>query len=270
MGIPEIPPRTAAERACAEDLELWETSSTLDEYEERKQALLEKRHLEREDWIRKQPVFHKFPSLPPELRHHIWKLATEDPTKVRLTTSKYNVFSSSGWCGTIGSSPSEYAATAFLPPLMLVDHESHQITSVHYQRAFSGVSGGGGVLAGYPTALHVDRHAFSLLRPDDLGLVQEFTLELKGSWNNIAADKLQMVLMAPNLERLVIEATEYFNGHGTPRLCASLRNAFLIPSLSVSDRNLHEVELKIKTCYRGKEEGTYYFRGSIFDIPGSE
>ncbi len=74
------PPRTMAQRAYLEDLKLWLSSSSVEEYEERESSRDEERRLEREAFMQAQPLFHKFPLLPPVLRLHVWKLALEEPT----------------------------------------------------------------------------------------------------------------------------------------------------------------------------------------------
>jgi hypothetical protein len=266
---PDPPARTAAERACAEDLDLWESSLTLDDYEERKRVLYEKRRLEREEWLQKQPAFYKFPYLPTELRHHIWRLALEEPTTVRFTVSKYTITANmSGRCRRRGYRPAEFAVTACLPPLMLVNYESHQIASAHYQRAFRGVRGGGGVLAAYPTVLHVDESSLKLLQPGDLQLVQELTLKMTGSCSRIGCKQLRMILRAPNLRRLVVEAWDIVGGPS--QLRAAIRNSFLEPTSPVlqgSDENVPEVEVELEIRYTGGAEVLYHFRGSILDLP---
>ncbi|KAI1188962.1 hypothetical protein F5B17DRAFT_429057 [Nemania serpens] len=56
-------PHTAAQIAAAEDLELWATSSSPIEYENRKRN----KRVELEAAARSQPTFHGFPLLPAEL-----------------------------------------------------------------------------------------------------------------------------------------------------------------------------------------------------------
>lgn len=57
----------------------------------------------------------------------------------------------------------DYVATAFLPPLMLVNRESHGVAARHYKRALKNLAGGGGVLAAYPTELRVEDRALHAL-----------------------------------------------------------------------------------------------------------
>ncbi len=90
------PPRTMAQRAYLEDLKLWLSSSSVEEYEERESSRDEERRLEREAFMQAQPLFHKFPLLPPVLRLHVWKLALEEPTRVTLTISRLEPYTRCG------------------------------------------------------------------------------------------------------------------------------------------------------------------------------
>ncbi|KAI0102095.1 hypothetical protein GGR51DRAFT_527842 [Nemania sp. FL0031] len=176
-------PRTIAARAEEEDLQLWASSSSVAEYEERKQAINEKKRLDREAFIDSLGTFHMFPLLPPELRLVVWKKAMEEPIIVTLTVSKwgYRPRRQRGWCGHRGVKIEDYFATAVLPPLMLVNHESHEIASAHYKRAFCGVKQNGGVLAAYPTRLVCQRRLYELVEEDDKELIEDYrTVETQG------------------------------------------------------------------------------------------
>jgi hypothetical protein len=198
----------------------------------------------------------------------------EEPVEVQLAASKYTLaIRGAGWCGTRSPPrPLNLAAIAILPPLMLVNHESHAIASTYYKRAFRGVGGAGGVLAAYPTVLRADRYpdshdAIDLLHPNELGLVQVFALKLEGLMVERVMHQVWKVLEAPNLKRIVVETKDWWK-LGPPRTCVALRE-FVEPKLSVSDPNVPEVELIIKNSNEGSLEGAYYFRGSIFDLPSS-
>ncbi|KAJ8133440.1 hypothetical protein O1611_g193 [Lasiodiplodia mahajangana] len=169
-------PRTIAAHAEEEDLQLWASSSSIAEYEERKQAIIEEKRRDREVFMKSQGTFHKFPLLPPELRLWIWKMAMEEPIIVTLTVSnwRYSPRRPGARCGHRGIQIEDYFATAVLPPLMLVNHESHQIASASYKRAFCGINKKGGVLAAYPTRLIAQRRVYELVGEDDKELVQEF------------------------------------------------------------------------------------------------
>ncbi|TGJ87855.1 hypothetical protein E0Z10_g977 [Xylaria hypoxylon] len=152
-----VPSHTIARRAEAEDQLLWASSSSVEEYNERRRTRDQAKCLDREAFIR--------------------KLVLEEPTRVILVASKYRLKFARPRGQWILRLPEEYAATALLPPLILVNHEYHAVASAHYRRAFRGIGGGGGVLAGYPTVLYGKDAAFELLRADDLDLVQGFILE---------------------------------------------------------------------------------------------
>ncbi|KAI1193854.1 hypothetical protein F5X97DRAFT_312720 [Nemania serpens] len=178
MGDPR--PRdshTIAEAAEEDDLQLWVSSASVADYEERKQALNERKPLDREAFVNAQGQFHKFPALPLELRVMIWKLALEEPVTVTLRISYWRPRPRPGRsrCGILRYIAEDYSATAVLPPLMLVNHESHRTASAHYKRAFRGVKGNGGVLAAYPTILRTTQPC-EMIGPDDRQLVQEFVL----------------------------------------------------------------------------------------------
>ncbi|KAI1271040.1 hypothetical protein F5Y07DRAFT_404826 [Xylaria sp. FL0933] len=87
-SVCNIGPRTASQRASEKDGELWGSSSSKDDYEQRTQALNEKRRLKRGHWMKKQSIFPLFSSLPPELCRHMWELAMDEPTTVGITTSQ--------------------------------------------------------------------------------------------------------------------------------------------------------------------------------------
>lgn len=177
MWDPRRPgPRSIAEQAEEDDLQLWASSSSVADYEERKQALNERRRLDREAVVNSQGHFHKLPGLPVELRVMVWKLALEEPTAVTLHISDWRLQPRipSSRCGVRGVTVEDYSATAILPPLMLVNRESHRLALAHYKRAFRGVKGNGGVLAAYPTILKAQREPYALIEPDDKELVMEY------------------------------------------------------------------------------------------------
>ncbi|KAI1130725.1 hypothetical protein F5Y10DRAFT_235050, partial [Nemania abortiva] len=170
-------PRTIAERAEEDDLQLWASSSSVAEYEERKRAINEKNRLDREALIHSQGDFPKFLLLPAELRWMIWKMAAEEPITVTLTVSgrRYRPQQRQrGWCGTRTAGIRDYSATAVLPPLMLVNHESHKFASAHYRRAFRGLNGDGGVLAAYPTIIKAQSRVYRMVGQDDKELVEDY------------------------------------------------------------------------------------------------
>ncbi|KAI1812841.1 hypothetical protein GGS20DRAFT_556309 [Poronia punctata] len=267
--------RTIAQRACLEDEELWESSSSLKEYEERKRALYTKRRVERQEWLESQPVLHRFPSLPPELRLRIWQLGLEEPAEVTLAITEYRGGQRSRGCvKRRPARPSGSRAISLFPPLMLVNHESHSMASAHYKRAFRDIYGGGGILAAYPTILCADRDSDSrepidVLPPEDLELVQVFALTLGGMRMEPMESVIWKLSKAPNLKKIVVEMHD---SHRPPLLnCVALR--WLIEKVvdDISDPNLPEVEFTI-TGSKAKDdedrlEEPYYFRGRVSDIP---
>ena len=130
--------------------------SNVEEYEARKKDLSDQAAAIRRIFLESQPTFHLFPKLPIELRNRIWASAMAKVTKIRITCSGYTApRACSSKCGTMSSSPGIYAATALLPPLLLVARKSHAAASKHYCHAFRGVDGGGGIVAAYLTVLIV-------------------------------------------------------------------------------------------------------------------
>lgn len=177
MWDPRRPgPRTIAEQAEEDDLQLWASSSSVADYDERKQALNERRRIDREAVVNSQGHLYTFPTLPFQLRLMIWKLALEEPMTATLQTSdwrrrpRFPV----GCCGIRSIKVEDYSATAILPPLMLVNHESHRIALAHYKRAFRGAKGNGGVLAAYPTILEAQREPYAMIELDEHKLVKEY------------------------------------------------------------------------------------------------
>ncbi|KAI0404520.1 hypothetical protein F4802DRAFT_597950 [Xylaria palmicola] len=172
-------PRTLAERAEEEDLSLWTSSASVADYEGRKRTAEEKKRLDREAFVARQGTFHKFARLPAELRLAIWEMALEEPVHVTLTISDWGFLplQRRTRCFARGTRIEEYAATAVLPPLMLVSHESHRAASAHYKRAFCGVKGQGGVLTAWPTVLTAQKRVYAMLGPGDEELVQEYIAE---------------------------------------------------------------------------------------------
>ncbi|RAL08843.1 2EXR domain-containing protein [Aspergillus homomorphus CBS 101889] len=166
MGNPTIGPRTAAEKAEEADKALWASCDSVEEYEAKRREI----DAARARAVADQPTFHPFPRLPCELRYNIWTLAMAEPTRITITCTGYTPARrpQGGRCGTISPGrPRIYAATAFMPPLMLVNRETHALASRHYRRAFRGVDGGGGVLASYPSILTIERPVVPLLRMED-------------------------------------------------------------------------------------------------------
>ncbi|KAI0425239.1 hypothetical protein F5Y09DRAFT_110684 [Xylaria sp. FL1042] len=274
-SVSDLGHRTAAERASEEDGKLWCSSSSNDDYEQRRQALYEKRRSERDRWMQQQPTFPSFSSLPPELRHHVWKLAMEEPTTVGITVSEHkrNYPPPGSPCGTVFDMPSEFAARAILPPFMLVNHEAHEIASKHYRRAFCGLSGKGGVLAAYPTVLQVETNALDILPLDDFDLVAEIKLTDNDRWGwhlpveGGLNDKIGKILAVPNLKKFVARVGYYWrNGEVPDLLCFTLRDAFVVATSSTPDMHVPEVELKVTQLRRNGV--VYRFRGSVLDLPG--
>ncbi|KAI1118863.1 hypothetical protein F5Y14DRAFT_446672 [Nemania sp. NC0429] len=196
-------PRTAAERAAAKNLELWATSSSPEEYEKRKRSRDKKNRAELEAAV--QPTFPKFQSLPPELRLAVWELALQEPRVVTISAStrwrpsrEADVLRARAVDHPLHPAEPErpvppvgrtllppvtdFFATAFIPPLMLVNWESHTIASSHYKRAFTNWAGKGGVLAAYPTELRVEDRAFpALMRgTPDIDVVRDLVMEDRG------------------------------------------------------------------------------------------
>ncbi|KAF2972248.1 hypothetical protein GQX73_g1228 [Xylaria multiplex] len=265
-----------AQQAEEEDQLLWASSSSVEEYEERKRTRDEERRLDREAFMQAQPIFHQFPHLPTELRLLIWELALEEPTRVTLAASRYYPRFSRPRGQWILRLPEEFVATAFLPPLMLVNHESHAVAVAYYRRAFRGVDGSGGVLAGYPTVLNIKNAAFELLRADDLDLVRDFIFENQGLGNEglryyvspkYHGKQYRMVFSAPNLETLVVRA-QWVDSGQPPWLCHELRDLFVEMAGSHPDLKAPEVELEIDgpVNYDGVKK-SYRFRGSPLELP---
>jgi hypothetical protein len=221
--------------------------------------------------MRSQPTFHKFSSLPAELRLLVWKMALEEPTRVTLTISGYESRRSGNpTCGTVFSYPSENAATAVLPPLMLVNHESHAVTSRHYRRAFRSFNGKGGVLAAYPTVLTVKGNAFGLMRPGSLNLLRDFILEYEGHQclqvPTTEGGKYWAILQAPNLKTFIVIARGQY-GPAIPSLGRGLRRLFLDLVELDPNTNVPTIELRIGADSADRAEWTCYFRGSPLELP---
>ncbi|KAI1172057.1 hypothetical protein F4777DRAFT_563343 [Nemania sp. FL0916] len=265
-----IPPRTAAERASVEDTQLWGTSADVDDYEVRKEGLFAARKAEREEWLRTQRTFHGFVNLPPELRASIWQMAVRNyTTEVSVTVTRYEVKNPppGSWCGTQSIRPIEVAATAYLPPFMLVCREAHDIAAKHYKRAFRGVSGRGGVLAGYPTSLQVERRAFGLLCLDEIDIVADCTVVDDSPWILHSGDQrpLRAILSAPKLRKFVVKTPSFAPEKKTPYLCAAIRREYVqaTKDMKKKQRNVPQVEIVI-TPTKGE---VYRFEGSILDLP---
>lgn len=97
--------------------------------------------------------------------------------EVEIRCSGQTVHRGAGGCGTAWHTPRIFAATALLPPLMLVSHESHRAAVRHYRRRFQGVHHGGGVLAEFPTTLNLGANIAHLIRDDDFDIAQKVVLE---------------------------------------------------------------------------------------------
>ncbi|KAI1203071.1 hypothetical protein F5X97DRAFT_342940 [Nemania serpens] len=244
-------PHTAAQRAAAEDLDLWVASSSPDDYEERKH----KKRVELEAAAKIQPTFPKFQLFPSELQVEVWKLAlalaeptvvtiaTPTPWRLPLEEAAYEARRRSydgdpahrDHDGRVGddlySCARDYVATAFLPPLLLASGESHQLAVEHYKRVFKNLAGRGGVLAAYPTELHVEDRAFWILikqtsktkrtpktkrtsktkQTSDIDLVHSLVLEDRGVYGKDDAGHLAKVGSDihrwPNLSRFMARST---------------------------------------------------------------
>ena len=266
---PWITAYTVVQRAYKEDKEIWDSSASLDDYEQKRQALYDKRRSERDAWMRKQPLFPKFPSLPNELRQWIWTLASEDhTTRVLIAVAKYYEIPVREDCGggtTPSSSPLEVTATAYLPPLMLVNSEAHGIASKFYRRAFRALDGRGGVLAAYPTVLTIDRGAFQLFSLNDLELVTEIALTHVDHWcmSPSVCDKLEILLLASNLKRFV--AKLIMKSAKLEGFCRKIRGVLTSERSSARKRGMPEIVLEVKDTRKDGYE--LYFQGGPFDIP---
>ncbi|KAI0389312.1 hypothetical protein F5Y17DRAFT_133592 [Xylariaceae sp. FL0594] len=275
QGIPSVPPRTAAQRARAEDEHLWKTSSSRGKYEERKRALYESRRVARQEWLERQPVFHPFLSLPTELRLYIWQLAMQEPTDVQLTVARYSpAWRGGGCCGIrMPARAREIRAIAMFPPLMLASRESNALASAHYKKAFRSFDGTGGVLAAYPTTLHADperdtrdaihllacddrergmRDATHLPACDDLALVHTLALHLEGLRIETVIRHVRQVLKASNIMRVAIDSKDTWDPQ-PPKLFRSLRR-LLEAGLPVTDYESIEFEIgfyhmEVAACY---------------------
>ncbi|RAH70511.1 2EXR domain-containing protein [Aspergillus aculeatinus CBS 121060] len=197
IGNPDIAPRTAAEKAREADKALWGSCKSVEEYEAKRREMDDVAAARAVEAGR--ATFHPFPRLPSELRCRIWVMAmVNSPTRIAITCSGYTParLPRGGRCGTVAPGrPRIFAATAFMPPLMLVNWEAHGLASRHYRRAFRGVNGGGGVLAAYPSVLTIEK-AMVLLLPMDRG-------EDLGSLAEI------VVVVSPGLGGRVSFSTEY-------------------------------------------------------------
>jgi DNA-binding transcriptional regulator of glucitol operon len=259
-------PRTIAQRAHEEDLALWASSASIEEYEERRRARDEQRRSEREAFMRGQPVFHRFLSLPAELRLMIWKMALEEPTRVILfiLTRTMPSRQSGGWCGTTFPISWEHVATATLPPLMLVNCESHRVASRHYQRAFRGLHARGGVLAAYPTVLTVKGDAFTPMQTDGLRFVRDFVLEYEtySQTSTGIDDKFRpAVLQAPDLQTFTV-LTRRQDPAAAPSILSRLRRLFRELTEAHPHLNVPTIELCFGNGVEDAPEWICCFRGS--------
>ncbi|OJK03461.1 hypothetical protein ASPACDRAFT_56869 [Aspergillus aculeatus ATCC 16872] len=218
IGNPDIAPRTAAEKAREADKALWGSCKSVDEYEGKRREMDDVAAARAVEAGR--PAFHPFPRLPAELRCRIWVVAmVNNPTRIAITCSGYTPARrpQGGWCGTVAPGrPRIYAATAFMPPLMLVNWEAHALASRHYRRAFRGVNGGGGVLAAYPSILTIEKPMVLLLpmdRAEDLGLLAEIVVIVSpGLGGRVAfsteySERFKMMLRVGTIRRLELRLT---------------------------------------------------------------
>ncbi|KAI0799024.1 hypothetical protein GGR55DRAFT_684321 [Xylaria sp. FL0064] len=106
-------------------------------------------------------------------------------------------------------------ANAFLPPLMLVNHEAHKIASKHHRRAFRSLSGQRGALAAYPIILQIEAEVLDLLPLDDFELVAELELTDTDRWGwdvpleSERSEKVGKILAAPNLKKVGVKFGHY-------------------------------------------------------------
>ncbi|RAK81725.1 2EXR domain-containing protein [Aspergillus fijiensis CBS 313.89] len=217
IGNPDIAPRTGAEKARAADMALWGSCKSVEEYEAKRREM--------DDDVAARAVeagratFHPFPRLPAELRCQIWAMAMADnPTGVSITCTGYTPPQRPrGWCKTVAPGrPRIYAATAFMPPLMLVNWEANALASRHYRRAFRGVNGGGGVLAAYPSILTIEKAMIRLLpmdRAEDLELLAEIIVIISPGYGGRVAfsreflERIKMMLWMVTIRRLDLRLT---------------------------------------------------------------
>ncbi|KAI0191635.1 hypothetical protein F4808DRAFT_443655 [Astrocystis sublimbata] len=287
-------PRTAAVRAAEEDAKLWTISASADDYEASRAALYDEKRTRRASWASKS-AFHPFPRLPPELRHYVWKLATEEPTRVHFSVTEYReayserpeygLFPLSWSSGTTHLVSAR--ATAYLPPYLLVSREAHDVARRLYRRAFRSYDGSGGVLAAYPTALRVDGvDSFRLIHADDLDeLVSAVTVargrdpaspEFMWDGDMISFDRAFRI---PGLRRLEVRGLDWWDRvTGVPALCKIIN-----PELDPNDNartvagSLAKVpppsglqvviELENRREDDGSEDCTFRFAGDVSGLP---
>ncbi|KIM98787.1 hypothetical protein OIDMADRAFT_146492 [Oidiodendron maius Zn] len=200
-----IGPVKIAEKARCEDKVLWGSSSNVEDYNHKRQLLDKSRQSAKELLFASQGTFHPFPRLPPEIRQKIWRLAMMVATEVEIRCSGHTVHRGAGGCGTAWGTPRIFAATALLPPLMLVNHESHRAAARHYRRRFQGVHRGGGVLAAFPITLDLGADIAHLLREDDFDIVQKVILEFDDRGLGIEDNNcLRTILSARNMKEIEI------------------------------------------------------------------
>jgi hypothetical protein len=265
VGVPDIEPRTMKQKAAHEDRELWESCFSFEDYNAKRQILYESHKYARMSWLESQGTFHPFPRLPSELRLRIWSFAMTAATEVKIMCSGYTINRPQGWCGTVSSRPRIYAATAFLPPLMLVNHESHSAASKHYRRAFRGVDGGGGVLAAYPTSITIDESAFHLVRDDDFGIVQKVVLETTRGLHHSRGtnDQFRTLLANQNLKEVEIRMRKaglrWLSG-----LYIDLQEVYS----QLRERNAEWVAPEIRlisVAEKEEDDMVYYFEGGLLE-----
>ncbi|KAI1329738.1 hypothetical protein F5Y16DRAFT_80472 [Xylariaceae sp. FL0255] len=275
-----IPAHTMAERASGENVELRASSTSVSHYQERKLALYKKRRYARDDWLKAQPNFNKFPALPLELRRSIWNMAMEELTAVHITCTKLRVVprgrSFEGHCCYDTGYATRFVATAVLPPFFLVNHEAHDIAKQHYRRAFRSVGEGGGVLAKYPTVLSVDPEALELLVStcsDDFELISELVLTRPRDLGETVVrynyeDNLVPFCRTSNLERIKVELTHWWELESRH----NFREACSQAVLSSPRKEALEIEITVdlpsaRQPWDDGGEESLYFKGSIHDLP---
>lgn len=271
---PAIRSQTVAEKAAKADLALWASCSSVEEYEARKQNLLASKKKQIEESSRRQRTFHSFPLLPPELRLHIWQLAMAEPTQITIFCSRYRAIHSQpgSRCGAVGSVPELYAAVAFLPPLMLVNRESHALASRHYRRVFRGRNGGGGVLTAYPRVVTIEEPCWPLLQLDASSLdVLEIVIiaippALLFSFLGVFQRPCEAILAAPNLRRLEIRC-ETVGLESKDKIIASMDRTLspVLARLRALNRDWVAPELRFVRVGGGKEKIAYCFPGGLLE-----
>lgn len=270
MGVPELTPRTLAERAAEKDIQLWARCSSFDEYEVQRQSLSEHASHARRVFLESQPAFHQFPKLPIELRNQIWASAMAEVTQVSITCSGYTPpRRSNGWCGTVAyGRPRIYAATAMLPPLLLVNRESHAAAVKQYRRIFRGVHGGGGVLAAYPTVLTVEMSILSLVKENDFEYVREIIFDFRHSSGSKETDEERMRHIArnQNLKKFEMRFRNWHSWDHIFQMHSSIRAVHELQRETQPDWVAPGCEIVLEADGK-KDNVVYSFEGGLHDMP---